>query len=49
MEVRCEHYFWTQARKNHGYGPSHYTSNRFGLYANYTDYAAGKLGAIPIQ
>lgn len=23
--------------------------NRFGLYAKYRDYAAGKLGAIPIQ
>ena len=26
-----------------------YTSNRFGLYAKYRDYAAGKLGAIPVQ
>lgn len=39
-----------EKKKTHGYGLyPYYTSNRFGLYAKYGDYAAGKLGAISIQ
>ena len=52
IERRCENYFGHNQEKTWLQPPPlppYYTSNRFGLYAKYRDYAAGKLGTISIQ